>query len=433
MKAPAGTRQATAGANFHGEQSSRPSVVAEPRTCIVVLGMHRSGTSALSRVLSILGAALPRHLMAAAAGNETGHWEPEKLVEFHDEMLAELDSAWDDWAALEVSRLTVRRREEIKRRIAEIINDEYGNASLMVVKDPRICRFAPLFLEALTDAGIMAECVLAFRHPLEVVRSLARRNGMPRGQASLLWLRHVLDSEAATRGKRRAVLFYSDLLTDWRNELRRVTLGTESGKGDVWPNSAEVVAEQIDKFLNPAQRHHVLSDAEIISDPIMSGWFADIHDALHQLRRNPAPASALATFDRVRCEFERAAPVIDQIQRDLRAQTAALTASLVQSRDDLRAQLSAQQIEVNLINFIIGRRVLLGLLRRSADARLKAVRSYAAASRIDHPLSDRALQLLLRRRVLFGLALRPRLMREAVVKRILRQSGESLCSRSNVQ
>jgi hypothetical protein len=308
--------QTATGLDLEAGKFSHPDVVTGPRTCIVVLGMHRSGTSALTRVLSILGAALPRHVMAAGPSNETGHWEPEKLVAFHDEVLAELDSAWDDWAALDVSRLTAQRREEIRTRIAEIINDEYGSASLMVVKDPRVCRFAPLFLQALTGAGITPECVLVFRNPLEVAQSLARRDGMPWGQAGLLWLRHVLDGEAATRGNRRAIVFYGELLMDWRGELRRVTLGTELDHGCVWLNSAGH-AEEIDAFLSSAQRHHALPDADILNDPVTSGWIADIHDALHQLRRVPASAAALATFDRVRGEFDRAAPIIDRVQRDL--------------------------------------------------------------------------------------------------------------------
>jgi hypothetical protein len=338
VKAAAGAHEETT--DFDGGQRSRLDTVAGHRTCIVVLGMHRSGTSALTRVLGILGATLPRHVMSPGPNNEPGHWEPEKLVDFHDEVLSELDSAWRDWAALDVLRLTVQRREEIKTRIAQIVNDEYGSAALMVVKDPRVCRFAPLFLEALTDAGIMPECILVFRNPLEVAKSLARRDGMPLAEASLLWLRHVLDAEAATRGNRRAILSYGGLLKDWRSELRRVRLGTEPGRGCVWPNPPEDAGEQIDGFLNSALRHHALSDADIISDPVTSGWIADIHDALRQLRRNPAQSEVLATFDRVRCEFDRAAPVIDQMQRDIRAPLEAQLNAVTQQVEDLRRQLS---------------------------------------------------------------------------------------------
>jgi hypothetical protein len=286
------------------------------RTCIVVLGMHRSGTSALTRIVNILGAALPRHVMRAADNNQTGHWEPSKLVAFHDEVLAELDSAWHDWMPLDLTRLTARRHMEIKAKIAKIIGDEYGGGSPIVVKDPRICRFAPLFLEAVTDAGITPACVLIFRNPIEVVQSLARRDGMQPGHAGLLWLRHVIDSEQATRDRHRTVLFYGDLLKDWRDELRRAAVGGALCRGSIGVEFNDRAAAAIDGFLDPAQRHHTMSAADILADRFMSGWIADVHNALHQLRREPMSALALATFDRVRREFHIAAPVITEVQRD---------------------------------------------------------------------------------------------------------------------
>jgi hypothetical protein len=81
-------------------------------------------------------------------------------------------------------------------------------------------------------------------------------------------------------------------------------------------------------------------DADIISDPVTSGWIADIHDALRQLRRKPAPSEALATFDRVRREFDRASPVIDRMQHDMRARLDAELNAVTQQVEDLRRQLS---------------------------------------------------------------------------------------------
>jgi hypothetical protein len=107
-----------------------------------------------------------------------------------------------------------------------------------------------------------------------------------------------------------------------------------------WPTSPEDAAERIDGFLNCALRHHTLSDADIISDPVTSGWIADIHDALRQLRRNPASSKARATFDRVRGEFDRAAPVIDQVRREMRARLEPRLDAITHQVEDLRRQLS---------------------------------------------------------------------------------------------
>jgi len=255
--------------------------------------------------------------MVAGRGNETGYWEPQKLVEFHDEVLSELDSSWHDWSALDISKLTAQRRAEIKARMAEIIAAEYGEAWLFVVKDPRICRFTPLFLEALTEIGITARSVLIFRNPLEVAQSLERRDGMSREEAGLLWLRHVLDAEIATRGTKRAVLFYDNLLRDRTSELQRVSLGT----GCIWPNSPEDVAERVQRFLDPGQRHHVLSTEDIMRDSTMHDWVAEVYGAVHQLREGTASPTPLSTIDRVRLEFDKSTPVIRLLQRRVRLET----------------------------------------------------------------------------------------------------------------
>ena len=67
------------------------------RVMLAVLGMHRSGTSAVTRILSLLGADLPIHLLGGNASNEPGHWESTRLIQIHDEMLAEGGSSWNDW------------------------------------------------------------------------------------------------------------------------------------------------------------------------------------------------------------------------------------------------------------------------------------------------------------------------------------------------
>lgn len=70
------------------------------RRALVVLGMHRSGTSAAARVFSLLGAELPQNLLPPTEGNASGYWEPAALVAAHDSLLAELDSRWDDLCPL---------------------------------------------------------------------------------------------------------------------------------------------------------------------------------------------------------------------------------------------------------------------------------------------------------------------------------------------
>ena len=75
-----------------GDQVSRKSIKKSKPIALIIAGMHRSGTSALSRVINLLGADLPPDLMNPAEDNKSGFWESIKLSKIHDKLLDSLDS-----------------------------------------------------------------------------------------------------------------------------------------------------------------------------------------------------------------------------------------------------------------------------------------------------------------------------------------------------
>ena len=91
------------------------------RKAILVLGMHRSGTSAVTRVLSMLGAALPRRLMPAAVANPVGHFEPMDIVNLHDEILRSAGTKWSDWSRFPGSWYDSPKREVFVEAIARAV------------------------------------------------------------------------------------------------------------------------------------------------------------------------------------------------------------------------------------------------------------------------------------------------------------------------
>jgi hypothetical protein len=241
--------------------ASQPS-----RTALLVVGMHRSGTSAVARMLSFLGAALPEHVMGTEyrgrRGNETGHWEPERLVDLHDEMLAEVGSHWDDWRRFDPTTLGPERLSHYRSAIAWLIAEEYGDASLFVLKDPRLCRFVPLYEEILGGMGIAPRFVLPHRNPVSVLDSLATRDDMTASYASLIWLRHVLDAEEATRGKPRVFLAYEECLDDWRTVAAMIS----AAFGLDWPRSVDDAGQEIDAHLSRDLQHHAATPADLAAD-----------------------------------------------------------------------------------------------------------------------------------------------------------------------
>ena len=126
-----------------------PKKVKTTRQCLLVLGMHRSGTSVVTQLLSIAGAKLPDDLLGANPGNEFGHFEPKWMIERDDRLLQDLGNSWDEWSRID---LDAAPREVVRAYVADLGNfvaRERGDAALMVLKEPRICRILPLVLQAL--------------------------------------------------------------------------------------------------------------------------------------------------------------------------------------------------------------------------------------------------------------------------------------------
>ena len=80
------------------------------KSAILVAGMHRSGTSAVCRVLSILGCTLPKTLSGSAPDNERGFWESLAVKDLNDRILASAGSAWDDWEGIQFVLVRLSRR-----------------------------------------------------------------------------------------------------------------------------------------------------------------------------------------------------------------------------------------------------------------------------------------------------------------------------------
>lgn len=289
------------------------------RNAVLVLGMHRSGTSAMSGALVQLGAAAPKEIMGADAGNERGYFESVPFMFFHDELLAFAGSHWHDWRRFDPQRLAAipeRSREEAKR----LLDQEFGDTPLFVLKDPRVCRFVPFWRSVLAEANIAPHAVIPFRAPMEVAASLRARNGFPLEKGLLLWLRHILDTERDTRGLPRSFAHMEELLSDWRACLTRV--GQEIGIA--WPDF-DGAAERVGSFLTRDLKHH---NDETLDHSAAPAWIGRTYEALMILTRNAHSRLASAALDEVAGSFEQACALIGPTLDDLEVQNARLRADL---------------------------------------------------------------------------------------------------------
>ena len=222
------------------------------RAAILVLGMHRSGTSALTWLLGRLGAVLPSDAIDASGDNARGYWESQGLVKADDQLLRVVRSSWFDPRPLDFSRLSADGLRSRKTRIREAIESAWGDAPVLAIKDPRQCRCVPIIADVLAEMRIEPRALLMLRSPAEIARSLASRDGTTPAYAHLLWLRHMIDAERATRGMMRAVVDYDGMLDDWRATVARIA--PLAGRDGWEPDEAG--AAEIAAFLDPALRHH---------------------------------------------------------------------------------------------------------------------------------------------------------------------------------
>lgn len=249
-----------------------------PRLALIVLGMHRSGTSALAGVLAKMGADLPQDLMPADEFNPDGYFESQLAYRLNDALLGSAGSSWDDWHAVNTDWYGSPRKGEYVLRAQEMLEQEFGTSSFFVLKDPRICRLVPFWNEVMAEAGIEPSFVCTHRNPVEVAASLARRNGLTESQGLLLWLRHVLDAEADSRGRRRAFVSYDGLLSDWRATITRIGADLELR----WPIKPETAAPGIEGFLSDSRRTFRAAEMENQPQCTVSGWIGEVHGILER-------------------------------------------------------------------------------------------------------------------------------------------------------
>ena len=264
------------------------------RHAVLVLGMHRSGSSAITRFLNFLGCTLPSTLMPANPTNPAGHWESDAICAFNDRLLSEAGSFWNDWLPIhsDWSRSCTYRHN--LSAAGDLIRSEYGDAGLFVLKDPRICRIAPFWYEALELQKLSVLTLIPLRHPLEVSASLHKRDGIHPAIGQLLWLRHVVEAERASRGRRRVFSHYDDLLADAVGTADKVA----DGFGIVWPRSRIAFANDARNFLSPEFRNHVQTSLDDLLP-----WASEVYAVLCRWAQEGEQQSDYAKLDEIRDGF----------------------------------------------------------------------------------------------------------------------------------
>ena len=176
------------------------SSVVQRRPIVLVLGMHRSGTSLCSHILSALGVDMADRIPGPGAtsphpSNPRGHWERWEIVEFHDRILNLFNrdylGRFHDFA-LPVAWWADPRVAQIRREIVAFLQRRMGDGCFGF-KDPRAVRLMPVWHQIFNELKLAPKIVLCLRNPAQVSRSLHARDGLDPANGEYRWLVHMMD------------------------------------------------------------------------------------------------------------------------------------------------------------------------------------------------------------------------------------------------
>lgn len=185
----------------------------------LVLGMHRSGTSLLTRGLMTLGLDLGANLMPPEADNPKGFWEDLDIVNLNETIINRFSSWSQITPSFESLQLLVPREDRV--HAIDVISEKLRNKQLQAIKDPRLCILLPFWQDILRTCGCIAHNIVTIRNPMEVALSLQKRNNLPIEQGLLLWQYYNLHCLKEINNEFLVVSF-QELLENPETELSRI-------------------------------------------------------------------------------------------------------------------------------------------------------------------------------------------------------------------
>ena len=305
-------------------------------TAVCVLGMHRSGTSALAGALRLLGVTLGESLLPQSEDNPRGFWEHADIVDLHKRLLSSLGSSWDDVRPLPELWWTDDGINPFRDKLIELLQRDFAEAQIWGVKDPRMCKLIPLWQNILNELGCESRFILIHRHPIEVARSLKKRNGFTEAKSGLLWLEHNLLAENWTRGQARLFIRYDQLLADRRASILKIANFIRPELAQRGDQSMAQVAD----FLTPQLRNHAEpADLRGADFGACSSLVAQCHQSLND--------ACHADTDAIRKRFDTSYEGYEALTAGFDAALASHAGDLQRALTELRERLDRVQSTVS--------------------------------------------------------------------------------------
>ena len=306
---------------------------------VIVLGMHRSGTSLCSQVLSLVGLDMADDV-GQHPNNQAGHWERWEIVEFHDRVLRllgrdywsgthdfPLPSGW--WAQPEV--------RAIQRELEDFLRTRMRPGHPFGFKDPRTARLLPLWTPIFRALNLDPRFVFCVRSPSQVARSLNDRDGLPLATGEYRWAVYNADCWRNLRAEP-CTIVYDSWFTDPDQTLDRLL----AFLSDVVDVDRASIAQALETRIDRSLRHDGLT-SKGAQQPALRYFY----ELLSRPEKTSATQADIARFVEQFTAFQQILPFEGQVKtaeeriRALGAEQEQQPAEL----DDLRTSLDRARME----------------------------------------------------------------------------------------
>ena len=227
------------------------------KTAYFVLGMHRSGTSALAGVLNLIGLNLGTDLMESSKDNPKGYFENNKVQILNEKILKDNYSSWDDYN-FDFNSIPFKVQQNYIKDAEKIILEEFNFVNQFAIKDPRLSLLFPIWERACTNLNIDIKVFIQHRAPMEVANSLKTRNDFKFEKSFLLWSQYFFSAEFYSRSHKRHFISFEKLIGNSSDEIAKIAKFI--GKKGIDFNNALT-------FLEPKLKHYNLQNEKLDNVP----------------------------------------------------------------------------------------------------------------------------------------------------------------------
>ncbi|WDF51526.1 hypothetical protein PQ460_03410 [Paenibacillus sp. KACC 21273] len=331
---------------------------------ICILGMHRSGTSAIARSINLLGVYLgeSENLLSAQEDNPHGFWEHLNIIDIQNRILWELGVSWDTPVPLE--ELWWKKPEMIpfRNEIKQFINQQMISQNLWAWKDPRTCLLLPLWLDILQELDVEVNFVISIRNPLDIANSLLKRNNIPIQKSLGIWMNYMISVARWTADSKCILVSYDEFLDDWHHQLFNLSQQLNLP----WPENELELKEKMQKFINPQFRHSY-SSSDQLKETISLKPFFNLYD-IYLKKINFQLDYTLPQIEEIASEYKTYAALFDianltKIELRQRVELIDTRHNIqhyLEELQEVQTQLKSQQNEQKKINTFLNNSLISG-------------------------------------------------------------------------